>query len=81
MSIGTRRKGKSVRWDNLRIPQDISDRVTRLYYDHNCQRIIYGARSQLVTDLLRAWLEHVEKKTPMTYHPPRHQPTADAILE
>lgn len=59
--LGTRRKGKSERWE-LNIPEYLALRVETLCADPGTKKPVYGFRSQLVTELLEAWASAREKE-------------------
>ena len=44
----------------VNVPQSIIERVDLLLTDPNTGRLHYGARSALITDLLRQWLAEQE---------------------
>jgi metal-responsive CopG/Arc/MetJ family transcriptional regulator len=60
MALGTRRNGVAMtRWQ-VTVPVNLADRVDVLLYDRGKNKPIYGARAQLITDLLYQWVEEKE---------------------
>ena len=53
----------TVEW-KCRIPVDIAVKIDTFLLDPVRQEVAYGRRSQLVTQLLRAWLETVATTNP-----------------
>ena len=59
--LGTRRKGKMERWE-VKIPEYLALRIETLMVDPASRKPVYGLRSQLVTELLEAWVSGQEAK-------------------
>lgn len=61
MATGTRRKGKGVEW-TVCIPEMLALRAGTLppLYDRANNRPVFGARSQLISDLLADWATKTE---------------------
>lgn len=57
--LGTRRKGKSARWEVL-IPEYLALRAETLVVDPAYNRPVFGFKSQLVTQLLEEWVSKRE---------------------
>lgn len=63
---GRRRKlSKAVRW-GVYIPEDVALRVETLFFNQHTQKQVYGYQSQLVTDLLRKWVNEKEAEMALT---------------
>jgi len=57
--LGTRRKGRMARWE-VKLPEYLATRIETLMVDPVNKRPVYGARSQLVTELLEKWVTEQE---------------------
>ncbi len=57
--LGTRRKGRKAKWE-VHLPEHLATRVETLMVDPINKKPIYGARSQLVTELLELWASKKE---------------------
>jgi len=51
----------AVRW-NVLIPKDLAERIEELLFDPLRRGTAYGARSKLITHLLRRWLSDYERR-------------------
>jgi len=54
--VGVRRSGKTVRW-SFYCPNNLLFRFDTLVMNQASHRAVYGARSQILTELLKTWLE------------------------
>jgi len=54
--VGVRRSGKTVRW-SFYCPNNLLFRFDTLVMNAASHKAVYGARSQILTELLKAWLE------------------------
>jgi len=60
MALGIRRNGvEMTRW-SITVPSNLADRIDILLYDRAAGKPIYGARAQLITELLSQWAEQKE---------------------
>lgn len=60
MSLGTRRNGVEMRRWSITVPSNLADRIDILVYDRASNKPIYGARAQLITELLYRFAEEKE---------------------
>lgn len=61
--MGTRRKGRPVEW-KISVPVDLAVAFERLIMDQTKGKPIYGARSFIITELIRKHLDELRKETP-----------------
>ena len=63
--LGTRRKGAKAHWEVL-LPEYLALRAETLFVDPSTNRPVYGFKSQLVTELLEAWVAKRESELAAT---------------
>lgn len=61
MSVGKRRRGAHERW-HVHIPEHLALRFDSLYVDRSRDRLIYGIRSQIITELLEKHVSELESR-------------------
>lgn len=59
--VGSRRKGQFVKW-NIWIPAELAYRFELLYMDTGKQKPIYGAKGQVIEQLLEDYVRSIESK-------------------
>lgn len=59
--MGIRRKGRFVTW-KIYVPEELAAQVELMLIDDTRKRPMYGAKSQLVTNLLQLWVKHQHTK-------------------
>lgn len=60
-SVGSRRKGQFVKW-SVYLPADLAYRFELLYMDTGKMKPIYGAKGQVLEDLIRTHVETIERR-------------------
>lgn len=63
MTLGRRRRGDSTLW-RIYVPSDLALKVELNIVDPRTGRPIYGFRSQLISILLREYMNRVEREGP-----------------
>ena len=66
-SVGSRRKGQFVRW-NIQLPADLAYRFELLFMDTGKLKPIYGAKAQVIEQLLEAYVSQAEQRQAEAHH-------------
>ena len=61
LAVGRRRRGASTRW-HIQVPEDLALRFDTLHIDRGRSKLIFGARSQIVSELLENYVREIEAR-------------------